>query len=120
MSTGVIGSPLLAIYAPGRRNMSIRHDQIVGARPGTCDTRTGGTFKVRATTAVAGSPDVPVSRRAALICKAPLLIARVAMSDASGVVEFLAVAKGPWAVVAFDHTGEYNAVIADNVFGEPM
>ncbi len=42
------------------------------------------------------------------------------MSDASGVVEFLAVAKGPWAVVAFDHTGEYNAVIADNVFGEPM
>ena len=47
-------------------------------------------------------------------------LARTMLSDASGVYEFRMVGLGPWFVTGHDHTGEYNAVIADNIYGTPM
>ena len=71
-------------------------------------------------TAVAGTPDVPVSRRVGLFDRKSRRIAKETVSDAAGNYAFNNVASGPWFVVSFDHTGEYNAVIADNIYGEPM
>lgn len=48
------------------------------------------------------------------------IIASMKMSESDGTYEFFPVAYGPWTVIAFDHTGEYNAVIADNIYGTLM
>ena len=68
---------------------------------------------------MAGTPDVPVTRRVRLYYVSGALVKEV-WSNPDGSYEFLAVAIGPWMVVANDHTGEYNAVIADNILGVPM
>lgn len=100
--------------------MSVRHDRQLNLTLGSYDKRFSGMFLVRGTTAVAGQPDVPVSRLTLLIDKLTKLPVRKKMSSADGTYRFDCVRYGPWAVVAFDHTGEYNAVIADNIYGEPM
>lgn len=86
----------------------------------TQNIRWGGLFRVPGTTAVAGTPDVPVSRIVGLFDRKSQRIAMETMSDPAGNYEFANVSYGPWFVASFDHTGEYNAVIADNIYGEPM
>lgn len=120
MAQGLIGNFLLPTYAPGRRNMSFRHDRFWPDQFSRIDLRWGGLFNVPGTTEVAGNPDVPVKRRVVLFDAVTRLPARSLVSDASGAYVFNNVARGPWFVVSFDHTGEYNAVIADNIYGVPM
>ena len=120
MSTSVFGAAPLPTYAPGRRNVSVRHDRNLDLTPGRFDMRFSGMFLVQGTTAVAGQPDVPVSRLTLLFDKTTKLPVRTKMSNADGTYRFDCVRYGPWSVIAFDHTGEYNAVIADNIYGEPM
>ena len=74
-------------------------------------------YRIFGTTSVAGTPDVPVSRLVVLCDKKTKLPVSQKVSDAGGEYEFQPMAQGPWFVVAFDHTGEYNAVIADNIYG---
>lgn len=120
MAQGLIFSAPLPVYAPGRRDMSIRKDRWLDVVPRRYDLRFNGLFRVPGTTAVSGTPDVPVSRLVLLIDRRTKLCARMKMSNADGTYEFSPVAKGPWLVLAFDHTGEFNAVVADDILGEPM
>lgn len=69
---------------------------------------------------MAGTPDVPVSRRVVLLHERSNLPFRSMFSAENGAYDFTYVARGPWSVVSYDHTGEYNAVIASNNIGEPM
>ena len=117
---GVLFSAQLPTYAPFRRNSSIRNHALLDVVPRLYDLNFHGIFRVAGTTKVAGTPDVPVSRLTMLFDRNSKRSARVQISNGDGSYEFKSVKRGPWFVIAFDHTGEYNAVIADNVFGEPM
>lgn len=86
-----------------------------------------GAGRILATVRKQGTPHVPVARRVRLMYHDP-----VAPGDAlpiletwshpdTGVYEFAGIALGrAYAVAAFDHTGEYNGVIAAPVYAEPM
>lgn len=120
MAQGLIFATPLPTYAPGRRDMSIPYNSLLDVAPRLYDTRFGGMFRVLGTTAVAGTPDVPVSRLTLLVDKRTKLTAKMKMSNPDGSYAFERVGPGPWVVLAFDHTGEYNAVVADNIIGTPM
>lgn len=121
MSTAVLMAGALPTYAPHPTNYSVRHDAELPHPRYWVDLRNGGTFKVLGTTAVVGSPDVPVSRRVFLLDWVTLRPVRDEFSAAgSGVYEFANIRSGPWLVLSRDHTGEYNAVAADNIYGESM
>lgn len=79
-----------------------------------------GLYRVTGTLAVAGPPDVPVARKGRLIDTKSGRIAREVWSDVAGNYSFDYVAYGPWTVLFHDHTGTYNAVVADNRLGERM
>ena len=110
-------APGRALLLPGTRKRGTRLGvDMVGA-----DLRYGGIYKLSGTTKVAGSPDVPVSRRVRLYAqRGAAYLVKEAWSHPDGNYEFGSVAFGPWMVISRDHTGEYNAVIADNIYGEPM
>jgi len=121
MTTSLLFSASLATYAPGRRDMSVRHDQALDMRPRRTDMRIAGMYRLAGTTAVAGSPDVPVARLVRLYhSRFASFCARETLSAADGSWSFTCLDRGPWTVIAFDHTGEYNAVVAANILGEPM
>ena len=120
MATGLINAPRIPTYAPGRRDMSVRHDQILDPSLRRMNLQTNGLYRVVGTTAVAGSPDVPVARMVVLLDEKTKRPARSMMSSISGAYNFDHVARGPWSVISWDHTGEYNAVIASNKLGDPM
>ena len=84
------------------------------------DFSDGGRFLVVGTCAVSGTPDVPVSRRVRLLCRVSGRLIREIWSTPAGDYAFHDVRKGPWTIISYDHTGEYNAVIADNILGTPM
>jgi hypothetical protein len=84
------------------------------------DVVDGGAYKVPGTTKVSGAPDVPVSRLVCLFCARSRRLVRAQWSNQDGSYVFFGVRYGPWFVTAHDHTGEYNAVISDNIYGEPM
>lgn len=79
-----------------------------------------GMYRVRGSVAVAGAPDVMVSRLVVLFDERSKRPARSLLSSANGAYDFTYVGRGPWFIVSYDHTGEYNAVIASNNFGDPM
>lgn len=120
MTSKVIGLSQMAILAPGRYNKSATHSNNMQVTLSKKDMQFGGAYKVPGTTAVAGVPDVMVSRLAVLYDQRSRRPVCSQISSAAGVYEFRNVAKGPWFVIAFDHTGEYNAVVADNILGTPM
>jgi hypothetical protein len=112
-------STRLPTCAPGAPDRSIKGNRVVIPERHTFDNYSG-VYKIPGTVAVAGTPDVPVSRRVNLMLAKSGRLARTMLSDASGVYEFRMVGRGPWFVTAHDHTGEYNAEIADNILGEPI
>ena len=110
----------VAIFAPGRRSKNVFAHKATFGSLSRRDMIYGGNRHVPGTVAVAGTPDVPVAREVVLFdvrTKRPI---RALISAPSGEYDFQNVAPGPWFVVSYDHTGEYNAVIADNIMGEPM
>ena len=111
----------LARHAPGIKNLSLHgHGVIYGGNKPRFNVLYSALYKVVGTTGVAGTPDVPVARKVRLLNTKNCQLVREVWSDAGGNYRFDAVARGPWTVLAHDYTNEYNAVVADNVYGEPM
>jgi len=121
VTSKIILATRLPRCAPGAPNRGTHGHRVVSLGKKFYDVFSG-TYKVVGTTAVAGSPDVPVSRIVHLhLAKSGSgRLARTVMSDADGNYTFNMVTLGPWFVTAHDHTGEYNAVIADNIYGKPV
>lgn len=116
--------PSVLTHAPGKALFAASARKVgVSLKPLTRhgDLRYGGTYKILGTTKVTGTPDVPVARRVRLYnYSSAAALVKERWSNPDGSYEFRAVAKGPWFVVAHDHTGEFNAVIADNILATPM
>lgn len=107
-------------FAPGRVNVSAHPYGVVSGVTAKFDTQYGGKFKVTGTAKVSGTPDIPVRRMVGLFDERSKRIVRSVWSDAVGNYAFYNVAYGPWSVISWDHTLEYNAVIAANRFGDAM
>lgn len=89
--------------------------------PASMDMEHGGRGRVIGTTKNTGSPDYPVSRRVRLARKRDGVLARETWSDAAGNYLFEHVRHDiEYVVTSHDHTGLYNAVIADSVTPELM
>ena len=58
-----------------------------------------------------------VQRRVRLFCRKSGRLVRETWSDASGNYTFKQIRSGPWFVLSHDHTGEFNAVVADEIYG---
>ncbi len=86
------------------------------------DVYFGGTGKVRFDTAIDDDPDLPVSRKTWLVRTRDAQVIREQWSDpVTGEGVFLNVdTTEKYAVIAFDHTHLFNAVIADNITPEAM
>ncbi len=82
----------------------------------------GGTGKVVGDVAIDDDPDIPVARRVWLIRMRDGALIRETWSDAvTGAYSFFGVdITQRYAVLAFDQTHVFNAVIADNIPAEPM
>ncbi len=96
-----------------------------GAFADVVDLVEGGSFKVSGTTkrisTPLGSADVPVSRQVRLHDQLTGKLIRIKWSDAgTGNYVFERIRAGVFYVVSFDHTGQYNGVIATSVAAEPM
>lgn len=92
---------------------------IVGSPLSVADVEDGGACTLADTVKIAGTPDVPVARRVDLFCVASKRLVRSTWSSPAGNYIFTAIRPGPWMVIAYDHTGTYNAVIADNITVAP-
>lgn len=91
----------------------------VAVPPLHVDLRWGGTHRITGTTK--NTPDLPVSRRVRLHDQRTGDPVREVWSDpATGAYSFDWIRPGTYYVTAFDHTGSYGAVIADNLPAEPM
>lgn len=91
-----------------------------GCRP-LVDLEHGGRGRVTGTTKNVGNPDYPVSRRVRLLRKRDGQLAREMWSDAGGNYDFTHVRHDvEYIVLSQDHTGVYNAVIADFVTPDLM
>ena len=119
MSDKLLMSGPVITQAPGRQDRSVRRFNLLGGLAKN-DVVNGGRFRVIGTTAIASTPDVPVSRLVILFDTATKRPIRSVIGSPTGVYEFRYVRRGPFLVIGFDHTGEYNAVVADNIFGGPM
>lgn len=88
----------------------------------TNDVYFGGTGKVFGDVAIDDDPDVPVRRKVWLMRCRDGVVIREQLSDpvtGSYVFEGIDMAQ-KYAVIAFDSSGLFNAVIADNLTPEPM
>ena len=83
------------------------------------DHRIAGTVKHRVKGVIA---DAPLQRRVLLIDQATYVVVRETWSDAStGAYSFDHIDPVPhYLVIAFDHTRQHRAVIADNLRAQPM
>lgn len=85
------------------------------------DAQDGGKFKVQGTVAIDATPDIPVRRKVRLFCLQSGRLVRETWSDpVTGAYLFDCIRQGPWLVVSHDYANSYNAVVADNILGEPM
>lgn len=85
------------------------------------DTDNGGRGRVIGTTKNVGTPNYPVARRVRLLRKRDGALAREVWSDAAGNYQFNNLRHDvDYVVMAHDHTGLYNAVVADAVTPELM
>lgn len=85
------------------------------------DVQDGGNYKVTGTTKVVGPPQTPIRVKVWLCDRLSGRVVREAWSDAAtGAYSFERVRVGPFYVVSFDHTGTFNAVIADRPVPEVM
>jgi hypothetical protein len=82
-----------------------------------------GRHRIRGTVKEKGlQADVPVSRRVLLVDERTWFVVRAAWSDAAtGAYAFERINPDiRYVVMAFDHNGNYRAVVADNLHAEPM
>lgn len=79
------------------------------------DAIDGGGFSISGTVYLKGPPQTPVPRRVRLHDRATGRPVRETWSTADGHYEFTKIAAGLYYVVTFDHTNNFNAVIADRI-----
>lgn len=79
---------------------------LASGRPFTGRYTITGTVRIGAT---------PVARRLAALERASFRLVAVTWSAADGSYAFPGLQRRPFVVMAIDHTGTYNAVVADNV-----
>lgn len=85
------------------------------------DMLDGGNYKVTGTTKVIGPPLTPIRVKVWLCDRLSGRVVREVWSDAAtGAYVFERVRIGPYYVVSLDHTGTFNAVIADHPVPEVM
>lgn len=103
-----------AFYTPTR----VMTSQITP--PSTRHMTDSGVYRIAGVVDIKGAPNVPVVRRVLLFtARGKRLIAETwSNSDGSYVFNFLA--QGQYDVITYDHTGDYRAVIADNLTAELM
>lgn len=82
----------------------------------------GGQGRIAGTVKVDSTPDYPVWRRVRLFALRDGRLAREAWSDpTTGAYSFDYVSRDlKFTVISYDHTGQYNAVVADNLTAEAM
>lgn len=104
-------APLPTVGRTDRNSLSgiYRHDQT-----------DSGLYRVSGTIGVKGAPDRLGRYRVRLICARSGRLVREMWSSAAGAYSFDYIRRGPWIVIATDHTGNYNAVPADRVLGEKI
>lgn len=96
---------------------------IIGAMPTTRDlSDLGGNGRIAGTTKNLGTPDFPVWRRVRLFDFRDNRLVREVWSDpATGAYSFDYINPSRrYVVIGYDHTGQYNAVIADGLTPEVM
>ena len=74
----------------------------------------GGILQISGTTTIAAT-GAPVSRRVRLFDLYSGRLVRQTVSDAAGCYAFTSLRPGEYFVLAHDHTGQFNAVVADRV-----
>lgn len=79
------------------------------------DAIDGGGFSISGSVYLKGPPQVPVPRRVRLHDRATGRPVRETWSTSDGHYEFTKIAPGLYYVVTFDHTNNFNAVIADRI-----
>lgn len=79
------------------------------------DANFGGLGVIRGTVKESGMPDHGVSRRVRLHRKLDGMLVRDVWSKTDGAYEFKGIAIQEYYVIAYDHTGTYNAVIKDSI-----
>lgn len=76
----------------------------------------GGALQIVGTTANRASPaNVPVSRRVVLLEQRSHVVVAQVWSDAAGNYAFANVRDGVYYAVGFDHTGQFNGVVATDL-----
>lgn len=82
----------------------------------------GGAGRIAGTVKNAGTPDFPVWRRVRLLYRRDGRLVREVWSDpATGAYSFDYINPAyTYTVIAYDHTGQYNAEISDDITPEPM
>lgn len=97
---------------------------VIGAGFGlvaVADTQDGGGYYLADYLAIAGTPDIPLSRRVRLMMRNNGRVIRETWSDpVTGYWWFDRIAYGPYTVLAIDDANNYNAVVADNQVGVPL
>ena len=113
-------------YAGALRTITIFADPIAGAGtwgllPAGAATRDisdlGGNGRIAGTVKIDSSPDYPVWRRVRLFDKRDNRLVREVWSDpvtGAYVFEYINPVR-LYVVIAYDHTGQYNAVVSDNL-----
>ena len=82
------------------------------------DIEDGGKYCVQGTVGIDSTPDIMVHRKVRLFCTRTGRLVREQWSDpVTGAYLFEHVRIGPWTIMSHDYTGNYNAVVADNVLG---
>jgi hypothetical protein len=79
------------------------------------DVNHGGDKIVAGQVDISGTPDVPVRRRVRLHRKSDGFCVGETWSGIDGNYSFPGVADQLYYVIAFDHTGSYNAVVKDSI-----
>lgn len=110
----------MPVSLPGPARLSTSWPSGTGGRvlpkPVHRDDVDGGTFSISGTVYLKGPPQVPASRRVRLHDYYSGRPVREVLSDvATGAYLFEQIKPGLYYVVAFDHTGTYNAVIKDRI-----
>lgn len=82
----------------------------------------GGGGYIAGTVKNAGTPDFPVWRRVRLLCRRDCRLVRESWSDPiTGAYSFHYINPSyTYTVIAYDHTGQYNAEISDDITPESM
>lgn len=118
VSAVLFPGPPLRIAGPDRPAVAPRLDP----RAAPIDLEDGGQHRIVGTVKVKGSPNVPVHRRVVLINERSRRIVRETWSDpVTGAYAFEGI-RGDvaYTTLAYDYTGNYRGVLADNLTAERM